>query len=393
MITVALSKNLSQYPVSAALWRASLIGTLLLVLGCQAEDVEEVYGHRSGIGARSVNGVGVLAKMFEQSGFHVSAWRLLSPRLENEQVIVWVPDSFRIPSLEVMDYLETWLMNEPGRTLIYIGRDYNGAIDFWEQVIASASPEQRIELRRKLAELKSDYFLRRRIEYSEFAKDEEHQWFHYELRDEPDVDESTLGGKWSRDLDTEAVEISLPTRMVIPGEDDEFSFDVEPLLVSEEGMLAASLRKSYWRGSQIILVANGSWLLNLPLVNPEHRVLAQALIDECGPPSRVCILQTGRNDPTISSDDSDQPLMLRAFTVWPVNAILLHVTVLGIIFCFAIFPVFGRPRRVAPEAVSDFGKHVTAVGELLEGGGDVNYARQRLKAYQDMQHSKHGVES
>ena len=181
--------------------------------------------------------------------------------------------------------------------------------------------------------------------------------------------------------------------MVIPDDDSDFSFEVEPLLVSEEGVLAASLQKPYWRDSKIILVANGSWLLNLPLVNPEHRVLAQALIDECGPPSRVCILQTGQNAPTVASDSPDQPLMLRAFTVWPVNAILLHATVLGIIFCFAIFPVFGRPRRVESEAISDFGKHVTAVGELLEGGGDVNYARQRLKVYQEMQHSKQGTES
>ena len=393
MINVASSNNLSQYPVSAALWRVSLIGMLLLVVGCQTEEVEEAYGHRGGLGARSVNGVAVLASMFEQSGFDVSAWRLLSPRLENEQVIVWAPDNFRIPSREAMDYLESWLTNAPGRTLIYIGRDYNGAVDFWEQVIVSASPEQRIELRRKLAELKSDHTMRRIYETLESNDDEELPWFRYELRDKPDVDESTLGGNWSRGLDTEAVEISLPSKMVIPAEDSDFSFEVEPLLVSEEGVLAASLQKPYWRDSKIILVANGSWLLNLPLVNPEHRVLAQALIDECGPPSRVCILQTGQNEPAIASDSPDQPLMLRAFTVWPVNVILLHATVLGIIFCFAIFPVFGRPRRVAPEAVSDFGKHVTAVGELLEGGADVNYARQRLKVYQEMQHSKQGAES
>ena len=393
MLNVASSNNLFQYSVSAALWRVSLIGMLLLVVGCQAEDVEEAYGHRSGMGARSVNGVAVLANMFEQSGFDVSSWRLLSARLDNEQVIVWAPDSFRIPSREAMDYFESWLTNESGRTLVYVGRDYNGSVDFWEQVIASAPPEQRIELRRKLAELKSNYTMRRIYETLQAYEDEELPWFRYELRDKPDVDASTLGGKWSRGLDTEAVEISLPSKMVIPDDDSDFSFEVEPLLVSEEGVLAASLQKPYWRDSKIILVANGSWLLNLPLVNPEHRVLAQALIDECGPPSRVCILQTGQNAPTVASDSPDQPLMLRAFTVWPVNAILLHATVLGIIFCFAIFPVFGRPRRVEPEAISDFGKHVTAVGELLEGGGDVNYARQRLKVYQEMQHSKQGTES
>ena len=40
-------------------------------------------------------------------------------------------------------------------------------------------------------------------------------------------------------------------------------------------------------GSQLLFVVNGSFLLNLPLVNHEHRKLAQRLITACGPPGRL----------------------------------------------------------------------------------------------------------
>ena len=70
------------------------------------------------------------------------------------------------------------------------------------------------------------------------------------------------------------------------------------------------------------------------------------------------------------------------------NWILLHLTVLGIIFCFAILPIFGRPRRIPPDDVSDFAKHIAAVGDLLERGGDRSFARQRVQAYTEMAHPR-----
>ena len=135
-------------------------------------------------------------------------------------------------------------------------------------------------------------------------------------------------------------------------------------------------------------MANGSWLLNLPLVEPEHRKLAGRLIESCGPPNRVCFLESGPGGPAISHSDTSLPLMLRAFTVWPVSAILMHLTLLGILFCFFAFPIFGRARKLPADSVSDFGRHVTAVGDLLEQRGDVAYARQRLEQYQELAHGK-----
>ncbi len=74
---------------------------LLLLLGLSAgcrDTVHTEYGRRRGLqAANSLNGTSVLAHMFQQSGHRVSSWRRLSPKLDREQVIVWVPDDFAAP--------------------------------------------------------------------------------------------------------------------------------------------------------------------------------------------------------------------------------------------------------------------------------------------------------
>ena len=69
------------------------------------------------------------------------------------------------------------------------------------------------------------------------------------------------------------------------------------------------------------------------------------------------------------------------FSKPPMDVILFHLCLLGILFCMARWPIFGRPRDPEREAPSDFGKHVDALGELLERTGDKNFASSRLLHY------------
>jgi len=84
------------------------------------------------------------------------------------------------------------------------------------------------------------------------------------------------------------------------------------------------------------------------------------------------------NLPSIPAAPADASPLWSLFGAWPLNAILLQLAVLGIIFCFARWPIFGRPQQPVAESLSDFGKHVAAVGELLRRTKDRNYARARL---------------
>jgi hypothetical protein len=119
-------------------------------------------------------------------------------------------------------------------------------------------------------------------------------------------------------------------------------------------------------------------------VNHEHRKLAGKLVDEVGPPANVVFLESGWGGPPIRDQDpqAKTPTGMEAFFVWPLGYVLLHLAVVGLVFCFARFPIFGLPQRLPADPPSDFGKHVAAVGDLLKKTKDRAYATERLRHYQ-----------
>ena len=120
------------------------------------------------------------------------------------------------------------------------------------------------------------------------------------------------------------------------------------------------------------------------LVNHEHRKLAGKLIDCIGPPKKnVAFLESGAGGPLIfDTDPSGASTGVEIFHLWPTNWILLHMAAVGILFCFARWPIFGPPREPPGEPVSDFGKHVNALAELLSRSRDRSHAMSRLVHYQ-----------
>jgi len=72
---------------------------------------------------------------------------------------------------------------------------------------------------------------------------------------------------------------------------------------------------------------------------------------------------------------------LEVFTVWPIGIIVMQAFLVGIITCFALFPIFGRAREQTEELHGDFGKHIDALGKLLQRTKDEMYARDQLQQY------------
>ena len=97
----------------------------------------------------------VLADMFREAGCRPVTVSYLSSRLEQYDVVVWAPDDFALPSEEVRTFLEEWLTAQPDRTLVYIGRDYQAACDYWEETRALAPPELQYEFLRRAARARS----------------------------------------------------------------------------------------------------------------------------------------------------------------------------------------------------------------------------------------------
>jgi len=354
----------------------------IVTAGCSgcSDGVETTYGQRAAPGASSsVNGTAVLAEMFEQAGHQVTSRTTLSPRIrEKADCIVWFPNSFRVPSRDVCEWLEDWLYEQPGRTLIYVGRDFDAGGFYWQKVLPNAPPEQTREVQRRLTRAQNDFQSAR----GGMSGPEECDFFTIDPKNQPRK-VRTLSGEpeWLEDVDPAKLEIELGGRLV--------PSDFADVVLESEG--DALVTREYWDEGQVIVVANGSFLLNLPLVNHEHRKLAGQLIEEVGPPQQnVVFLESRWGDPPILEEEPSTklPTGMEIFHEWPANWILLQLSIAGILFCFWRFPIFGRPLAPRPEAISDFGKHIQALGELLQQSQDRAYATTRILHYQQTTRQK-----
>lgn len=319
----------------------------------------------------SVNGTGVVAEMFERAGHRVFSWHTLSPRLcTRADCIIWFPDDFEPPSEEVRAWLEDWLAEAPGRTLVYVGRDFDAAAWYWQKVEPGTPNNQLAELRqRKIAAMSDFQTARQKIPATEEG------WFREDPKFKPRAVRSLIGKpEWAEGIDPKKVEIELNGRM-------NPAPDAEVVLESEGDMLVSVER---FGESRLIVVTNGSFFLNLSLVNHEHRKLAGHLIGQIGEPQKtVVFLESGAGGPPIRDEDpsAGMPTGLDMFHLWPTSWILLHLAVVGILLCFSRYPIFGLAHNRETETVSDFGKHIQALAALLSRSNDTSYAMTRILNY------------
>ncbi|QDU96447.1 DUF4350 domain-containing protein [Lignipirellula cremea] len=422
----------------SVLARLSVLSVSLLLsmsAGCSqsALDLETEYGKVRG---KSINGVGVLAEMFEEAGHEVTAADRWSPRMERYDVVVWAPDDYSPPSSTERNAIENWLCAGYHRTLIYIGRDYDAETDYWQRIQATAPPSQQPEIQRRLVQSRALNTQRRRG----LPGKEDVDWFIYRsepLDDTAERDPATLESHFLRELDPTKLSFQPGARFDVPNsnaadsddtdasdaagsdepraekidaenvevesyeyesfgaddiaekfddlEDGYLDQDATNVLLydrADKRTIVTQVRRPDWHGGQLLLVENGSLLLNMPLVEHENRKLAAALIDECQDGQAVIFLESGPGGLDIAPEDPGLPTGLEAFTVWPLNVVLLHTIGLGILFCFAWFPIFGRPREPSRKTRSDFKKHIDALGELLSRAKARSYAQARIDHYQ-----------
>lgn len=346
----------------------------LAITGC-SEGIETSYGHRSGlVGGDSVNGTAVLARMFMAAGHEVTTATRLSPRMyETADCIVWAPNDFKPPLPEVRQWFDAWWRHSPERTLIYIGRDYDAAPGYWRAAISAAPPEQVAEMKHRLTGDQNAFLSER----GAMPLDEDAQWFTARgKRQHRQVHALSGDAYWISGIDEKKIEIELNGRLVPP--------PTAHVLVESQGDAIVS-RQDMDNGGGLIVVVNGSFVLNLPLVNHENRKLAGLLVDEIGAiPRDVVFLESGPGGPPIWEDEPPEHAQtsLEILTVWPFNAIFSQLGALGLIFCYSRFPIFGRPRPLDAPRLSDFGRHIAALANLLRRTGDRAYAINRVAHYQ-----------
>ena len=116
----------------------------LTVAGCEEEEeaipFDATYGEGvQSEGRYSVNGTAVFANMFKSAGHSVRFSTRLDSRVRSSDVIIWAPDSFLGHNEQERTWFESWIREEMGKTLIYIGRDYDAELPYWSKVIRSSS--------------------------------------------------------------------------------------------------------------------------------------------------------------------------------------------------------------------------------------------------------------
>ncbi|MGV3609067.1 MAG: DUF4350 domain-containing protein [Planctomycetaceae bacterium] len=384
----------SQYglPLGIVLVIAVVFGLSVYFIGNQKarQSLAVGYGRRDGTSHyTSVNGTRILAEMFRKRGDRVSTITRLTPKVAaRAQIIVWFPDDFEPPTQKQREFFENWLGSHPYTTLVYVGRDYNAAPEYWRDAQAFASPADEGLIAQERAFADSSW----QSERAQIADSTYGYWF--TVRKGPKrVQQGTFDGQWEGAFDPAKAKLTLSSQLAIPVPADLTGVTDAPqdlkytsLLSYQGDQWVTSVTKEQWSGSEILVVSNGSFLLNYPLVNPEHRKLAQQLVDYTsnGSYSReVVFLQSNSRGPQVyDKEPEDEAATTGFFRIWPINVITFHLILLGMFYCVSRSIMFGRPRDPPLENPADFGRHITALGELMQSTDNIAMAEQRISHYE-----------
>ena len=304
-------------------------------------------------------------------------------------VIIWAPDDFNVPDADTCDQVDRWLRDKEGRTFVYIGRDFDARPLYWRKILAKPPPDDQSKYQEDLDESASSF----QTERASRPRDASCSWF--ELNGQAaHRDIRSLDGPWAEGIDPSKVEIELNSRLDPSDDADILLADGDDaVLVSRQSFSILNPKVRWLPGrhvSQLLLVANGSFLFNVPLVNHEHRKLAGRLIDEVGKAKHVVILDSQNHHPISLAGDKNNPpeqtpqSMLDVFDVWPLNAILVQWGILIVLLCFAKWPIFGPPairrRRRPPISAGTSPRSA----RRWPSRGEAEYAQSRVQQYRQL---------
>ncbi|MEC7430495.1 MAG: DUF4350 domain-containing protein [Planctomycetota bacterium] len=371
---------------------------LLLILGVQGTGVMGQdrlpvrYGQRGGQGRVSLNGTSAFARLLQEydHDLDVQSTSRLTPRIDRHDALFWFPDSDREDYTEEHERLEEWLRSGTDRRLIIVGRHYDATIDYLTQIGQSEDSEQGLDYRRWLAEAVSVSHLES-LEQQETYFDGWVEWTPGSRRRS-----SQVGGPWAAGL--ENANLTTSRYPNIPSSEDQKSHPTrsyEVKLEADGKPFAVAIQDSLWNGGEVIVISNGSFLLNYGLTDERNRQVVANMLDDLGVEDDADLLfdsNHGLRDVlflesdeaglrVMQREESGQKTMWDWMTEWPFSFFIPHFLVLGILIYFVFYPIFGRPKNLALPSSTDFGQHVEALGELMEKTRDRAYAIQHINHY------------
>jgi hypothetical protein len=174
---------------------------------------------------------------------------------------------------------------------------------------------------------------------------------------------------WGQDLDPH--EVDLPVHQPIaPGDEDVLlRGDGHPLAIT-------------WRvdgGGNVLVLASGAFLLNLPMAIPARRPLAERTARWIGQEPRRIAFVSGSSP--LGEPHAPPSLIEWIFEDRTTFRVFLHMSVFALFACLARAPILGRPRGDPPSGVDRPAAHAEALGALLARGKNADAARDLLAVY------------
>jgi hypothetical protein len=400
----------------------------LFLSGCgRSRDVSSAYAKERMTG--SINGLEVFTDLLEKRGNSIKHYSRLSPSLRQQDVLFWFPDDFTQPNDQALWFIEDWLSRAPNRMVFFVGRDYDAGAEYWSKVISQSPADEREIAARRLADA------RQRVDLARLTAGDNYKtpWFTFENATR-ETTISAAQGDWAKGIDFSKSNLRYQSKLLGPPakvaedtlydeekvtepesifgemeeeEDDQNSTGAPPtqatpppskpvspmidnpfrvgrkLIDGGAAPFAFELVSNRFPGSRVFIIQNARFLVNYGLVNKEHRKLCQNMLQEIPSTAKIAILHSEPGGPpiywgTITAEK------VKPEEVINTTLVLLQLTLPVLLLLFALLPIFGRPRDLPRTEISDFGKHIDAIGGLLQRGGDERYAWSRVFAYQQL---------
>ncbi len=334
------------------------------------------YGRSRGTNyQKSLNGTSVFADLFRQRGHRVRFRNVISPAIDDYQTIVWFPDSYEVPADNVVQRLQQWLSEEPERVLIYVGRDYDAAVNYWQEITEVVDGTEKREAKRQAALALSHHRWQQSIDIASNGC----HWF--QVTPGTPGPATNWDGIWSLTAQSDQSGIQWGAiRLTPPALQDMREYTC---LLEANGEPFIFQIEEFQNDSRVIVVNNGSGLVNYGLLDHSSRILANELIESTSSQGNVLFLESGAEGLSVLQSESKA-------TQWswiaqaPLCYIVPHLLVLGVLALFCFFPILGRPRRGMLLPPNRFGRHIQAIGQLLERSNDTGAAMQSIERYKKL---------
>jgi hypothetical protein len=257
-------------------------------------------------------------------------------------------------------------------------RDYDAQAEYWSLVLEGLKGENDADAeKRLLAETRraraGDWVSRLPGRADKPA--DATAWFAVGPAVNPPAVCQSLKGPWAEDIDANAAALTVH----------------EPLKVDQENVLLAGDGKVLamdWgdRDGSVLVIANGSFLLNLPLVNPARRQLAARVVEWSGDSTRRVAFVDG---PSVVGEPEDPPTLLVLIERnMSFRWVAVQFAVFGVLACLARAPRLGRARPDPPSDADRPAAHAEALGSLLARSKAMDTARALLATYRRWRYAR-----